>query len=77
MCNETMHICNKIWRICNARYSRQTSGGPRRTSVNTDRKKKSAANLSIYVWPHLRIFFISFLLLISVLRDEYNKIEIE
>lgn len=31
-----MHICNKIWRICNARYSRQTSGGPRRTSVARD-----------------------------------------
>lgn len=31
-----MHICNKIWRICNARYSRQTSDGPWRTSVARD-----------------------------------------
>ena len=57
MCNETMHICNKIWRICNVRYSRQVPDGPWRTSVNTDSKEKSVVNLSIDGSPDLEKIF--------------------
>ena len=58
MCNETIHICNEIWRICNVRYSRQSPDRPWRTSVNTDSKEKSVVNLSIDGSPDLEKFFV-------------------